>query len=49
MTYKEWEFQNIIDILREKIMIAKDKNDYDEVRKLQQEMDLQIDKNKIDT
>lgn len=38
---------NIIDEIRVKIMVAKDKNDFVRVRELQQEMDLQIEKNKI--
>lgn len=38
---------NIIDEIRLKIMVAKDKNDFVRVRELQQEMDLQIEKNKI--
>ncbi len=39
MTYKEWEYLKKYDDIRVAIMVAKDKMDYDEVRKLQQEMD----------
>ena len=47
MEYTEWKRINIIDELRLRIMVAKDKSDFAKVREFQQKMDLQLEKNEI--